>query len=96
MQACRPLGCRGCHGMAVAPPDFGRSVNPISTRWTDYVHLITIDTPGFSDPPTALGYFHSTLRWDGLLRGYRELLDGRLRWSHSGKIANQWPQFGKI
>ena len=41
-------------GGAMAPPDFGRSVNPISTRGTDYAHLITIGTPGFSDLPTAL------------------------------------------
>ena len=39
---------------AMAPPDFGRSVNPISTRGTDYAHLITTDTPGFSALPTAL------------------------------------------
>ena len=38
----------------MAPPDFGRSVNPISTRGTDYAHLITTGTPGFSDLPTAL------------------------------------------
>ena len=43
-------------GDAMAPPDFGRSVNPISTRGTDYVHLITTGTPGFSDLPTALSY----------------------------------------
>ena len=41
-------------GGAMAPPDFGRSVNPISTRGTDYAHLITTGTPGFSDLPTAL------------------------------------------
>ena len=35
-------------------PDFGRSVNPISTGGTDYAQLITTGTPGFSDPPTAL------------------------------------------
>ena len=40
----------------MAPPDFGRSVNPISTRGTDYAHLITTGTPGFSDLPTALAY----------------------------------------
>ena len=39
---------------AMAPPDFGRSVNPISTRGTEYVHLITTGTPGFSDIPTTL------------------------------------------
>ena len=38
----------------MAPPDFGRSVNPISTRGTDYSHLITTGTLGFSDLPTAL------------------------------------------
>ena len=44
----------GCAGCAMAHPDFGRSVNPISTRGTDYAHLITTGTPGFSDLPTAL------------------------------------------
>ena len=33
----------------MAPPDFGRSVNPISTRGRDYALLITTGTPGFSD-----------------------------------------------
>ena len=44
----------GGAGGAMAPPDFGRSVNPISTRGTDYAHLITTDTPGFLALPTAL------------------------------------------
>ena len=39
-------GARGCH--------VGRSDNPISTRGTDYAHLITTGTTGFSDLPTAL------------------------------------------
>ena len=43
----------GCAGCAMAHPDFGRSVNPISTRG-DKLCLITTDTPGFSDLPTAL------------------------------------------
>ena len=34
--------------------DFGRSVNPILTRRTDYAQLITTGTPGFSDLLTAL------------------------------------------
>ena len=38
----------------MAYPEFGRSVNPILTRGTNYAHLITTGTPGFSDPPTAL------------------------------------------
>jgi hypothetical protein len=41
-------------GGAMATPDFGRSVNPISTRGTDYAHLFTNGTPEFSDLPTAL------------------------------------------
>ena len=44
----------GGAGGAMVPPDFGRSVNPISTRGTDYAHLITTGTPGFLDLPTAL------------------------------------------
>ena len=44
----------GGAGGAMEPPDFGRSVNPISTRGTDNAHLITTGTPGFSDLPTAL------------------------------------------
>ena len=48
----------GCAGCAMAHPDFARSVNPISTRGTDYAHLITTCTPGFSDLPTALYYRH--------------------------------------
>ena len=47
-------GAGGASGGAKAPPDFGRSVNPISTRGTDYAHLNTTGTPGFSDLPTAL------------------------------------------
>ena len=38
----------------MAHPDFGKSVNPISTGGTDYAHLITTGTPGFSDLATAL------------------------------------------
>ena len=38
----------------MAPPDFDRSVNPISTRAADYPHHITTDPLGFSDLPTTL------------------------------------------
>ena len=41
-------------GVAMAPQNFGRSVNPTSTGGKDYAHLITTCIPGFSDPPTAL------------------------------------------
>ena len=44
----------GAGSATMAPPDFGRSVNPISTRGTDYVHRITTGTPGLSDLPMAL------------------------------------------
>ena len=53
VDASRPV-VPGCAGCAMEHPDFGRSVNPISTRGTDYAHLITACTPGFSDLPTAL------------------------------------------
>ena len=35
----------GCARCAMAQPDFGRSVNPISTRGTDFAHLITTGIP---------------------------------------------------
>ena len=38
----------------VPSSDFGRSINPISTRGTDYPHLITTGTPRFSNLLTAL------------------------------------------
>ena len=44
----------GGAGGAMAPPDFGSSVNPISNRGTDYAHLITTGTPVFSELTTAL------------------------------------------
>ena len=50
----------GCAGCAMAHPDFGRSLNSISSRGTDYNQLNTTGTPGFSDLPTALYYAHCT------------------------------------
>ena len=44
----------GGAGGAMTAPDFGRLVNPISTRGTDYAHITTTVTLGFSDLPTAL------------------------------------------
>ena len=38
----------------VSDPDFGRSVNPMSTRGPDFPHHITTGPLGFSDLPTAL------------------------------------------
>ena len=44
---------------AIAPPHFGRSLNPISTRGVggDYAHQIKMAPPSFSDLPTALHRF---------------------------------------
>ena len=44
----------GDAGDAMAPLDFGKPVNPISNRGTDYAHLITTGTSSFLDLPTAL------------------------------------------
>ena len=55
LDQCRPVvPGSGSAGGVMAPPDFGRSVNPISTRGGgDYAHQIIITgTPGFSDLPT--------------------------------------------
>ena len=54
---CRPVVPGGAGG-PMAPPDFGRSVNPISTRGgTDYAHLITTGTPRFSDLLTRVAMY---------------------------------------
>ena len=45
-----PVGAGG----SMAPPDFNRSVNPMSTRGPDYPHHFTTGPLGFSDLPTAL------------------------------------------
>ena len=37
----------------VPPPDLGRSDNPISTRWADYAHHITIWHPGLDNFDTS-------------------------------------------
>ena len=39
---------------ALAPPEFGSSVNPIPTRGADYAHHITASTPGFENLTTSL------------------------------------------
>jgi hypothetical protein len=44
----------GDAGGAMAPPDFGRSVNPISTKGVRLCPPNNNGTPGFSDLPTAL------------------------------------------
>ena len=44
----------GGAGVAMAPPDFGRSVNPISTKGGRLCTPNDTDTPGFSDLATAV------------------------------------------
>ena len=41
---------------ALAYPEFGRSVNPITTRGADYAHQITASPPGFENPAAPLIY----------------------------------------
>jgi hypothetical protein len=44
----------GWAGWALAHPEFGSSVNPITTRGADYAHHITASPPGFGNPAAAL------------------------------------------
>ena len=44
----------GVAGDAMAPPDFGRTVNPISTKGGRLCTPNNTGIPGFSDLPTAL------------------------------------------
>ena len=49
----------GGAGEALAPPVFGKTVNPISTRGADYTHHITTSPPGISDLATGLRLFQT-------------------------------------
>ena len=44
----------GCSGWALAHPEFGSSVNPITTRGADYAHHISASPPGFENPAASL------------------------------------------
>ena len=55
----RPVVPGGAGG-AMAPPDFGRPVNPISAKGGRLFPPNNTGTPGFSDLPTALHY-HSSI-----------------------------------
>ena len=46
----------GWAGWALAHPEFGSSVNPITTRGGDYAHHITASPPGFENPAASLRY----------------------------------------
>ena len=50
----------GGAGVAKAPPDFGRSVNPISTKGGRFYSPNNTGTLGFSDLPTALVVINTT------------------------------------
>ena len=44
----------GWSGWALAHPEFGSSVNPITTRGADYALHITASPPGFENPAASL------------------------------------------
>ena len=44
----------GWAGWDLAQPEFGSSVNPITTRGADYAHHITASPPGFENPVASL------------------------------------------
>ena len=44
----------GWAGWALAHPEFGSSVYPITTRGTDYAHHITASPSGFENPAASL------------------------------------------
>ena len=46
---------------ALAHPELGSSVNPITTRGADYAHHITASPPGFENPAAAL-FLMATLK----------------------------------
>ena len=55
----RPVGAMGARVAPMAPPDFNKSVSPISTRVGKTIPttlLLPPPTPGFSDLPTARRY----------------------------------------
>ena len=54
--ACRGVDAVGVRREPCTLPRFWKSVNPISTRGTDYSHHIATCHPGFSDLPTALSW----------------------------------------
>ena len=47
----------GWAGWALAHPEFGSSVNPITTRGADYAQRITASPPGFENLAAALVIF---------------------------------------
>ena len=66
---------RGWAGWALAHPEFGSSVNPVTTRGADYALNITASLLGFENPAASLSSKHQ-INWEifshfcGLLRIY--------------------------
>ena len=57
MQKCQySAATSGWAGWALAHPDFGSSVNPITTSGADYAQRITASPPGFENLTAALEY----------------------------------------
>ena len=48
----------GGAGWALAHPEFGSSVNPITTRGADNAHHITASQPGFQNPAASLCHLY--------------------------------------
>ena len=71
----------GRAGGALAPPVFGQTINPISTKGADYGHPSTTSHLGLSDPATALPVVKQNLStaFDDLMR------DGSVFFSGSEK-----------
>ena len=62
MQGCRKQRGGGLGFFSPPPPQvFGRTLNPISNKGTDYTNHSTTSPPGFSDLTTALLYISSVL-----------------------------------
>ena len=65
MQGCRSQEeWRGAGAMV--PPDFGRLVNPVSTKGAGYAHYINTPLPlpfGLSNLPTSLPFIQKRVRW---------------------------------
>ena len=47
----------GWAGWALGHLEFGKSVNPITTRRADYAHHITASPPGFEKPAASLLWY---------------------------------------
>ena len=48
----------GWAGWALAHPEFGSSVNPITTRGADYAHHTTASPPEFENPAASLSWIN--------------------------------------